>query len=546
MEIDIEKVSLVQTELNAQATEGALKPARRLAVGGAEVGLCLTRLHHNRFTEAVSSPDPVAVRLAGRGFDHEALVIEAIVKDHAGTVAQIERSNPNPYAATTTALAQGAAVIIGGRIVSQDGSLVGAPDVLVKLDGGYAAVEIKGHFVVGNKGPHVSVSKLANLSQMDETQVRFRSHRKRDLYQVAHYWRILDSMGSATNNPIGGVIGNDSPLGCLWVELEAGQPSILEEATNRAHASLVAIEHGARNPADPLEAPWWRSECDRCPWGELCLAELLAANDPTLLNRIGAEERTSLAESGITTIAHIAALSPDDQRLERGAVVLQARARTHGGLLRMDHSSNDLDVPSNTREVDFDIETYLGRIYLAGFLTTTSGKSVFDPVVDWVGTDESERKFVAEMFSRLATYADTETVVLHWTDYERVQLVAAGKRHGLSIDGFESVDDWFDAHAVDLYRWTKDHFVSPWGFSLKTVAPLCGFNWRDDDPGGLQSEIWYEAMLAGDEPMKQRILEYNEDDVAAQLAIRRWIAEKDNGNGPGSDIPSVLDWPLAP
>ena len=545
MGIDIDKDSLWQTG-TTQANETHDKLDRRLAIGGAEVGLCLTRLHHDRFTEAASSPHPVAVRLAARGFDHEAEVVEAINRDHAGSVVQIERSNPDPYAATTAAMTEGADVIIGGRIVSLDGSLVGAPDILVKLDDGYAAVEIKGHFVLGVKGPRAFVSTLTNLSLMEDSEVPFRSHRKRDLFQVAHYWRILHSMGVATTRPIGGVIGNDSPLVCLWVELDASVPSILEEATARAHASLVAMQHGAKNPTDPFEATWWRSECDRCPWGELCHAELAAAEDPTLLNRVGAEERASLAQSGITTIADIAALSPHDDRLQDGAIVFQARARTHGGLLRRDRNADDLDVSSKAREVDFDIETYLGRIYLAGFLTTTSGESVFEPVVDWVGTDESEREFVAEMFSRLASYADSDTVVLHWTDYERVQLVAAGKRHGLSIDGFASVDAWFDAHAVDLYRWTKDHFVSPSGFSLKTVAPLCGFNWRDDDPGGLQSEIWYEAMLAGDETMKQRILEYNEDDVAAQLAIRRWITGKDDGRGPGSQIPSVLDWPPAP
>ena len=541
---DIERASLGQTGTSPLANETPPTLDRRLAIGGAEVGLCLTRLHHDRFTEAVSSVDPVVARLAARGFDHEARIVEAVITDHVGIVVHIERSNPDPYAATTNAMEEAVDVIIGGRIVSLDGSLVGAPDVLVKLDDGYAAVEIKGHFVRGDKGPDASVSALTNLSLMEEAAVQFRSHRKRDLFQVAHYWRILDSMGAATSKPIGGVIGSDPALVCLWVELDGSDPSILEQATARTDESLAAMQYGARNPTDPFEAPWWRSECDRCPWGELCHAELEAADDPTLLNRIGAEERASLAESGVTTIADIALLSPDDERLDEGAVVLQARARTHVGLLRRDRSASGLDLPSKAREVDFDIETYLGRIYLAGFLTTTSGESVFEPVIDWVGTDESERAFVAEMFSRLASYADSDTVVMHWTDYERVQLVAAGKRHGLSIDGFESVDDWFDDHALDLYRWTKDRFVSPLGFSLKTVAPLCGFNWRDDDPGGLQSEIWYEAMLAGDDPMRKRILEYNEDDVQAQLAIRRWITGKDDGRGPGSQIPSVLDWPL--
>jgi predicted RecB family nuclease len=65
--------------------------------------------------------------------------------------------------------------------------------------------------------------------------------------------------------------------------------------------------------------------------------------------------------------------------------------------------------------------------------------------------------------------------------------------------------------------------VSPNGYSLKVIAPLCGFNWRDDNPGGAQSELWYTDLLKGDASRRSRLLEYNEDDVAAQLAIRRWV-----------------------
>jgi predicted RecB family nuclease len=107
------------------------------------------------------------------------------------------------------------------------------------------------------------------------------------------------------------------------------------------------------------------------------------------------------------------------------------------------------------------------------------------------------------------------------------------------------VNEWFDHHAIDLLAWTKERFESPNGYSLKAIAPLCGFNWRDDDPGGLQSEIWYEEMLTGADEMMQRLLEYNEDDVAAQKAIRGWIVANDSGSGPGTAIPSVLTWPVA-
>jgi predicted RecB family nuclease len=86
-----------------------------------------------------------------------------------------------------------------------------------------------------------------------------------------------------------------------------------------------------------------------------------------------------------------------------------------------------------------------------------------------------------------------------------------------------SVDAWFDEFACDLWSWIKQRFVSPDGYSLKVIAPLCGFHWRDGNPGGAQSELWYVDALDGDEEQRVRLLEYNEDDVAAQAAIRKWV-----------------------
>lgn len=111
----------------------------------------------------------------------------------------------------------------------------------------------------------------------------------------------------------------------------------------------------------------------------------------------------------------------------------------------------------------------------------------------------------------------------HWTGYERTILKEAAVRHGLSLRSAPSVDDWFDRFGCDLWSWIKQRFVSPNGYSLKVIAPLCGFNWRDGDPGGAQSELWYVDALDGDDEQRVRILEYNEDDVAAQAAIRRWV-----------------------
>lgn len=512
-------------------------------IRGGEVGLCLTRIHHNRFTTAVGEVSAVHERLVDRGIAFEADVIDRIVASSSASVAVVNNRAHDTYEATTNLLTDGVDIVIGGRIRSPDGSLVGAPDLLVRLPDGYGAIEVKSHKVLGDTGAAVNLAPLENLTSANPSEdLRFRSFRKRDLLQVAHYWRILDSLGIATAHPVGGVIGTDEPIVCTWVDLDAEDSSLVEEAVIWSDAAREVITHGSEHPESPLETAWWRGECRRCEWELLCHAQLVELDDPTLINGITNVERAVLAEAGITTGAAIAALEPDDDRIAEPQIVFDARVKASGRLLRTDESQHGIEVPSARREVDFDIETYGGRIYLAGFLVTENDESRFDPVVDWVGNHDTERIFVEEMFGRLASYGDEDTVVLHWSDYERMQLVAAGKRHDLTIQGYASVSDWFDQHAIDLYQWTRTMFESPTGFSLKAIAPLCGFHWRDDDPGGLQSEIWYEMMLAGDELMRERLLQYNEDDVAAQRAIRTWIRANDNGNGPGSSIPSVRTW----
>ena len=511
-------------------------------LGGADIGLCLTRIHHDRFTPSVRIFDEVRNRDSARGFEHEANVLRALAESHDSMVEIA--IGPDPVEATLDAMASGRHLITGGRLESRDGLSVGAPDLLVWIDDGYAAVEVKNHKILGTNGIVGNLTLLPDIAHIDGEPVKFRGNRRRDLFQVAHYNHLLDEVGHMTSAPIGGVIGSEEPYGCIWVDLSQGDPSIIAEYKAILGATVEAIDVGRRHPESPMYPPWWRTECRTCDWSGLCSTQLEEVDDVTLLSRVNLDDRTALAGHGISTIEAVADLDVDDDRLPDASVVLQARARTAGQLLRRDQRDGPLPLPRAPREVDFDIETYDGAIYLAGFLATVNDASTFEPVYNWSGTTTGEATVVREMFDKLASYSDNDTIVLHWTDYERRILRQAGERHGLSIPGFETVDDWFDAHALDLCDWARRHLVSPNGYGLKVIAPLCGFQWRDDDPGGRQSEVWFEHVLAGDEQMKDRLLAYNEDDVVAQREIRRWIRTQDNGSGPGSTIPSVHNRPI--
>jgi predicted RecB family nuclease len=517
-------------------------PVRR-GLGGGDIGRCLTRIHHDRFTQAVEIDDPVRQRAIARGRAFEDDIVARLLATSPDAVDISSHRWEDRSNATLAAMDSGVGLVLGSRLENDDGTLVGMPDILIRDVAGYLAIDVKNHKVIGGGGLCAVRAPLDDLLNMSDDTVRFRSYRRRDLLQVTHYRFLLKETGHASPRTLGGIIGTDEPLGCTWVDLTQGEPTLLEEHVAYIATARSAIEHGISHPGSPLVDPWFRGECNTCIWHALCVGALTADDDPTLLRDVSSDTRSALRDLGITTIADVAGLDPESGVVD-GGVVFQARARAAAAVLRSDAGRGSLPLPSAPLEVDLDIETYDGRTYLAGLLLTDANGSRYDPIAEWSGSEEGERTVLERLFSRLAAWSVPDTVVFHWTDYEVRRLSAGAERYGLSIDGWATVEEWFDANAVDLCDWTRRHLVSPKGHSLKMIAPLCGFQWRDDDPGGLQSEIWFEELIAGNEAMRDRLLEYNEDDVVAQLRVREFIRSEDNGNGPGSSIPSVRHRPI--
>jgi predicted RecB family nuclease len=69
--------------------------------------------------------------------------------------------------------------------------------------------------------------------------------------------------------------------------------------------------------------------------------------------------------------------------------------------------------------------------------------------------------------------------------------------------------------------------------SITQAAPAYGFAWRDEDPGGLQTQLWLDEVRTTDDHttldvLEQRILAYNEDDVAATTTLRDGLLRSPN------------------
>ena len=514
-----------------------------ILIGGGEIGRCLTRIHHDRFTPAERVPDPVVADRIDRGMRWEEVVIADLLEGTAPTTIRspggaVDGSRPvvipsrvqapDREEITARALTAGVPLVVGSRLSSPSLHSVGAPDLLVRLDQGYAPVDVKHHFVVRDEGIPAHVTPTRAITNVAGAEAFFKPDRSQDLLQVAHYWRLLDEGGHADPRRFAGIIGSEPGPLCIWVDLGAADPTLLDVAAAELDEAVEAVAAGRKHPETPLVPAVWRGVCRSCPWRDFCRAELETVDHVSLLPTVRPADTERLTAAGITTTRQLAAVAPgtmlDDYEIDPESI-LEARARSRGALLRRD--GVDLELPSADVAVDFDIETYQGMVYLAGLLITEAGKSNYRPIADWTAPDSGEREVITDLFAFFDRLADRgNAVVYHWTGYERTMLQAASDRHGVRLRTAPDVDAWFDRHGCDLWAWTKARFVSPDGYSLKVVAPLCGFAWRDDDPGGAQSELWYADAVAGNAAQRRRLLDYNEDDVTAQLAIRRWVRDR--------------------
>ena len=98
------------------------------------------------------------------------------------------------------------------------------------------------------------------------------------------------------------------------------------------------------------------------------------------------------------------------------------------------------------------------------------------------------------------------------------QLARADETLAEEIERFIGSGEW-----VDLLRTWDSQLITGGSSSLKTIAPLAGFQWEVDDAGGGESMIKHDLAAQGDEVAKRWLLAYNRGDVEATIAVRDWM-----------------------
>lgn len=423
------------------------------------------------------------------------------------------------------------------------------------------------------------------------TNARLRTGREDDQLHVAHFWRLLEAAGwQSSGEPLAGVIGKDylrrtmlpdgtpalsvvsgrnppnSTLAVAWVPLTkkqirtfsrtaaAGwkQRSALERYDHehgfRVKVALNARKRNNSTQTRPMVNPIFVSECNSCQWWAVCAPAMgeddlsrridkspLDVREISVLRSLGIHSIHDLAKADLNEL--LPRYLPEVRHREHAEdrVLLAARrARMIASGVQLERISiGPIKLPTSDIEIDWDIETSVtDRVYLWGFWlrdSTTGTAGRYQPFAQFRDLNAADELVLAVramtwLCELLDEYPDAR--VYHYSDYEMIHLAKLAQTSGNKVL-LRSLDLLQERH-FDLFELVRKNFFGAHGLSLKVVAHSgAGFSWRDDTPGGLNSQAWFAEAVHGPDAARadarRRVLDYNEDDVRATLALRDWL-----------------------
>lgn len=412
---------------------------------------------------------------------------------------------------TLEAMRRGEQLIYAGRITADN--LLGIPDLLRKETGGYVPGDIKSG--AGEEG--------GSEEGDGKPKVQY-------AVQLGLYVDILERLGlsAARRAFVWDIKGNEvaydftTPQGprtleTLW--------DVYQTALNEARSILA-------RQTTPQAA--YASVCKLCHWHTHCIELLTASDDLTLIPFLGRSIRDKM-QGTVSTIAALAAINPDGfikgkktdfpglgpDRLR----LFQARAVMLKAAVPKPYLRATVVLPAAPVELFFDVEVDPLRdiCYLHGIVERRGGDNATEHFISFFAEDvtaEAERA----AFAAAVGYFNglPEGAIYHYSKYERTiyRKLQAKYSDVCTADDIERM--FLAPRAVDLYgdvvlratEWpTRDH-------SIKTLAKFLGFAWRDTHPSGAASIEWFDRWCRERDPaLKQRILDYNEDDCRATRVL---------------------------
>jgi len=163
---------------------------------------------------------------------------------------------------------------------------------------------------------------------------------------------------------------------------------------------------------------------------------------------------------------------------------------------------------------DVGEEEVIGIDYLIGCLVRKNKKEEFIPFVAKSIEDEER------MFKEFVKFIEKQKnfVLYHYATYEKTHVKKLGEKYKINVD-------FILKNMVDLLTILKNSVVCPtYSNSIKDIAPLLGFKWRQTDVKGDESISLYLDYLKDKDVNKlNKIIKYNEDDVIATRVVKDWL-----------------------
>lgn len=377
----------------------------------------------------------------------------------------------------------------GAEYISQgvisDSRFRGIPDLLTKIQG---KSRLGGHLYVP-----VEIKNRRTVTHFDRLQL--------------YFYAVLTESVQGVKPPFGLVLTSTG---------ETREIYFTPKLQRQFEALIRDIEkvRAKKLQTRPLRVP----ACARCYWSSRCMKQWQRTEHVSLISGLNASMAKKLEEAEIKSCSQLSLLEAGKASEILGLsihacqrFIYAARARSAGTPLLLRKPS----FPEVQNLFFYDIETYQDKTICHG-VAKLEGDGIKETsfFADDPGMEKEIWHLLLEYFSK-----ENNPVVYCWTLYEEYFVRQLWQKYGGNENGYRNISKGLR----DQCAFTKEHFVLPCrGYSIKAAAPYFGFKWRSEDANGMNCIAWYKKWLEeGDPVMKQKIIEYNLDDVRAMALVDR-------------------------